>query len=93
MDNNADAASKTLIRRRYKNLVDTVENHPLLFSDAVFQMEPSEGVVWPHSETVVNVVFRPTAVGLHKKTIYCEIVGRETRLPLQLRVRSNCYLL
>lgn len=59
--------------------------HPLHFSDDVFKLEPLEGTIWPHSETTINVVFHPNAVGLHKKNIFCEIEGRETRLPLQLR--------
>jgi hydrocephalus-inducing protein len=85
-DPNADAAAKTLINHKYKHILETIDSHPLLFSDDVFKLEPVEGIVWPHSSTTINVVFRPTVVGLHKKTIYCEVIGRETRLPLQLRV-------
>lgn len=87
-DVNADAAAKTLVVQKYKHILETIDSHPLLFNDELFKLEPVEGVVWPHSSTSVNIVFRPSAVGLHKKTIFCEVIGRETRLPLQLKVRG-----
>jgi hydrocephalus-inducing protein len=56
-----------------------------LFFDDVFVVQPVEGHVWPNSFLEVTVFFQPDKPGSHQKTIYCEISGRETRLPLQLQ--------
>lgn len=69
-----------------QNLCRQIEHDPLLFDDGLFVIEPKEGVVWPNSEVKVNVIFRPQAAAKYVETLYCEITGRETRLPLQILV-------
>ncbi|XP_073420456.1 hydrocephalus-inducing protein homolog [Dendrobates tinctorius] len=72
--------SRTFLNRRRAFDVDA-----MLFSDAVFQLEPVEGDVWPNSSVQVMVVFRPQAARIYQRTVYCDITGRESRLPLRLR--------
>ncbi|KAF7242755.1 hypothetical protein EYD10_10907 [Varanus komodoensis] len=44
-----------------------------------------EGDVWPNSTTEISVIFRPQEAGVYQRTVYCDISGRETRLPLRIK--------
>ena len=61
-------------------------HNPLLFTDSIFRIEPSEGTIWPNSFVDVHVFFTPDTAGAHARTVYCEVEGREMRLPLGLKV-------
>ncbi|XP_073515931.1 hydrocephalus-inducing protein homolog isoform X2 [Phyllobates terribilis] len=75
----------TLLSRTFRNRRTAADVDAMLFSDAVFQLEPVEGDVWPNSSVQVTVLFRPQAARIYQRTVYCDITGRETRLPLRLR--------
>lgn len=66
-------------------LFQLVENDKMLFNDDVIQIEPVEGDVWPNSSFEVNVVFKPREAEICMKTAFCDITGRESRLPLRIR--------
>lgn len=36
-------------------------------------------------EAEITITFRPTAEQTYNRTLYCDVTGRETRLPLKLR--------
>ena len=55
------------------------------YEDDVFRIEPSSGEIWPDSEAIVTVVFAPKEATQYTRTVYCDVTGRETRLPLKLR--------
>jgi hydrocephalus-inducing protein len=55
------------------------------YDDDVFRVEPSSGEIWPNSEAVVTVVFSPKEATQYIRTVFCDVTGRETRLPLKLR--------
>ncbi|KAH0619415.1 hypothetical protein JD844_000028 [Phrynosoma platyrhinos] len=44
-----------------------------------------EGDVWPNSTAEISVIFRPQEAGIYHRTVYCDISGRETRLPLRIK--------
>ncbi|XP_008933568.1 PREDICTED: hydrocephalus-inducing protein homolog, partial [Merops nubicus] len=44
-----------------------------------------EGDVWPNSSAEINVIFQPQEARVYQQTVYCDISGRETRLPLRLK--------
>ncbi|KAJ3305286.1 hypothetical protein HDV03_001884, partial [Kappamyces sp. JEL0829] len=75
----------SLIKRKYVNKHLEQEAVDYAFSDKVFRIEPDSGVLWPGSSVDVSVYFRPALVGDHSTIAYCEIEGRESRLPLQLK--------
>jgi hydrocephalus-inducing protein len=56
-----------------------------LFTDDIIKIEPLEGDVWPNSSTEVCVSFRPDQSRDYSRTAFCDVVGRESRLPLQIR--------
>jgi hydrocephalus-inducing protein len=60
------------------------QNKLFHFEDSVFYIQPIEGDIWPNSTVEINVVFRPDFAQIYNKIAYCEITGRESRLPLRL---------
>ncbi|XP_074751314.1 hydrocephalus-inducing protein homolog, partial [Athene noctua] len=81
----------------FQNQRAKVQGDSMLFSDDVFSLEPMEGDIWPNSSAEVNVIFRPREARVYQQTVYCDISGRETRLPLRIegegigpRLRFSC---
>ncbi|XP_065590283.1 hydrocephalus-inducing protein homolog [Cyrtonyx montezumae] len=62
-----------------------VQGDSMLFSDDIFAIEPVEGDIWPNSSVEINVIFKPREARLYQQNVYCDISGRETRLPLRIR--------
>ncbi|XP_053937814.1 hydrocephalus-inducing protein homolog [Cuculus canorus] len=56
-----------------------------LFSSDIFTIDPVEGDVLPNSSVVINVIFKPQEARVYKQMVYCDISGRETRLPLRIK--------
>ncbi|XP_069822484.1 hydrocephalus-inducing protein homolog isoform X3 [Dendropsophus ebraccatus] len=75
----------SILSRTFHNRRREAENNAMLFTDTVFQIEPVEGDVWPNSSVQVTVLFKPQAAKIYQRTVYCDITGRETRLPLRIR--------
>ncbi len=44
-----------------------------------------EGDIWPNSQAEVSVIFQPTAATSYSSVVYCDVTGRESRLPLRIR--------
>ncbi|NXP25966.1 HYDIN protein, partial [Scytalopus superciliaris] len=74
----------SLLSRIFQSKRAKVQGDPMLFSDGIFTIEPLEGEVWPNSSEVINVIFKPREARVYKQAAYCDISGRETRLPLHL---------
>lgn len=58
------------------------------YSNPIFKITPSQGTLWPGSSVDVTVYFHPKTAGDHSSIAYCEVEGRESRLPLQLKGAS-----
>lgn len=54
--------------------------------DDIFSIEPLQGTIWPNSFAEVTVHFHPNLAVPVQKTVFCQVSGRETRLPLTLNV-------
>ncbi|XP_039209471.1 hydrocephalus-inducing protein homolog isoform X12 [Crotalus tigris] len=75
----------SIVTRTFENRRATVHEDAMLFNNKVFSIEPLEGDVWPNSTTEIRVMFRPQEAGMYLQTVYCDITGRETRLPLRIK--------
>ncbi|XP_077982980.1 hydrocephalus-inducing protein homolog isoform X2 [Glandiceps talaboti] len=75
----------SLLTRTFKNRRRLVEGDSMLFADDVFTIEPVEGEIWPNTSAEVNLVFQPQEARPYQCTAYCDITGRESRLPLRIR--------
>lgn len=73
-----------LLSRNFQNKIRNSQNKPFHFDDNVFLIQPIEGDIWPNSSVEVSVIFRPDFAQTYNKTAYCEVTGRESRLPLRL---------
>ncbi|XP_040433979.1 hydrocephalus-inducing protein homolog, partial [Falco naumanni] len=74
-----------LLSRAFQNQRAKVQEDSMLFSDDIFAIEPVEGDVWPNSSIEVKVIFKPREARVYQQTVYCDISGRETRLPLRIK--------
>ncbi|KAJ3029566.1 UNVERIFIED_CONTAM: hypothetical protein HDU68_011780 [Siphonaria sp. JEL0065] len=73
------------LTQKYKNKRREIENDPLLCNDSEFCIQPIEGTIWPNSHVDIFIVFNPKKAGPNLTTIYCEVSGRQARLPLLLK--------
>ena len=62
-----------------------MQDDKLLFADDVIKIEPIEGDIWPHSSMEVNIIFKPEQAEVYNRIGFCDITGRESRLPLRIR--------
>jgi hydrocephalus-inducing protein len=44
-----------------------------------------EGDIWPNSTAEIGIIFKPREPQTYTRTIFCDITGRESRLPLRIR--------
>ena len=44
-----------------------------------------EGDIWPNSQAEVSVIFQPEEATAYSRMVYCDVTGRESRLPLKIR--------
>uniref|UniRef100_A0A2K6GI20 HYDIN axonemal central pair apparatus protein n=1 Tax=Propithecus coquereli TaxID=379532 RepID=A0A2K6GI20_PROCO len=75
----------SILSRTFENQRRMVQGDRLLFLNNIFTMEPVEGDVWPNSSAEITVFFNPLEARLYQQTIYCDISGREIRLPLRIK--------
>ncbi|KAM4722980.1 hydrocephalus-inducing protein homolog [Rhinophrynus dorsalis] len=75
----------SILSRTFHNQRRLALDDAMLFTDDIFQIEPVEGDVWPNSSVEVSILFKPQEAKLYQRTVYCDITGREARLPLRIR--------
>ncbi|XP_064239335.1 hydrocephalus-inducing protein homolog [Aotus nancymaae] len=75
----------SVLSRTFANQRRLVQGDSMLFFNSVFTVEPLEGDVWPNSSAEITVYFNPLEAKLYQQTIYCDISGREIRLPLRIK--------
>ncbi|XP_059006937.1 hydrocephalus-inducing protein homolog [Mustela lutreola] len=75
----------SILSRTFENQRRLVQADSMLFLSNIFTIEPLEGDVWPNSSAEITVYFNPLEARLYQQTVYCDISGREIRLPLRIR--------
>uniref|UniRef100_A0A8C8TUT7 HYDIN, axonemal central pair apparatus protein n=1 Tax=Peromyscus maniculatus bairdii TaxID=230844 RepID=A0A8C8TUT7_PERMB len=75
----------SILSRTFENQRKLVLGDSMLFLNHIFTIEPLEGDVWPNSSAEITVYFNPLEARLYQQTVYCDISGREIRLPLRIR--------
>lgn len=75
----------SILSRTFQNRKKLVERDPLLFDDDVIKIELVEGDIWPNSSFEINIIFKPREAILYTRTAFCDITGRQSRLPLRIR--------
>ncbi|XP_039707976.1 hydrocephalus-inducing protein homolog isoform X13 [Pteropus medius] len=75
----------SIISRTFENQRQLIRADSVLFLNNIFTVEPLEGDVWPNSSAEITVYFNPLEARLYQQTVYCDISGREIRLPLRIK--------
>ena len=57
----------------------------MVFLDEAIKIEPLEGDIWPNSTAEITVIFKPEQARTYTCTAFCDVMGRESRLPLRIR--------
>lgn len=73
-----------LLSRNFQNKMKNTQNKSHYFDNQVFYIQPIEGDIWPKTSFDVNVIFKPDIAKNYGITSYCELTGRESRMPLRL---------
>ncbi|XP_033896012.3 hydrocephalus-inducing protein-like [Acipenser ruthenus] len=75
----------SVLSRTFQNRQRLLQDDQMIFSDDIFHIDLLEGDIWPNSTAEVNIIFKPKEAKVYQQTIYCDITGRETRLPLRVK--------
>nr|XP_004659621.2 hydrocephalus-inducing protein homolog [Jaculus jaculus] len=75
----------SILSRTFENQRKLVQEDSMLFLNNIFTIEPLESDVWPNSSAEITVYFNPLEAKLYQQTVYCDISGREIRLPLRIK--------
>ncbi|KAF4091545.1 hypothetical protein AMELA_G00038060 [Ameiurus melas] len=67
---------------------EQLQQDSLPFSDQHIIIEPQEGDIWPNRTAEISIIFKPQEAKLYQHTIYCDVTGRESRLPLRIKGES-----
>ncbi|XP_074533739.1 hydrocephalus-inducing protein homolog [Halichoeres trimaculatus] len=77
-----------LSRALQEHRSQAVKDHLLTLSNSCITVEPAEGEIWPGMTAQFTIVFKPEEAKLYQQTIYCDVAGRESRLPLTIRAEG-----
>ncbi|XP_047678536.1 hydrocephalus-inducing protein-like isoform X5 [Tachysurus fulvidraco] len=75
----------SLLSRTFRDRRKQLHQDRLVFSDQHIIIEPQEGDIWPNCTAKINVIFKPQEAKLYQHTVYCDVTGRETCLPLRIK--------
>ncbi|XP_065674972.1 hydrocephalus-inducing protein homolog isoform X4 [Hydra vulgaris] len=75
----------SLVVRSLKNQIGISNYDKMLYEDENIIIEPLEGEIWPNSSIEIFVIFKPSEAKHYSCIIYCDVSGRETRLPLRVQ--------
>ena len=78
----------SILTRSFQNRRVTVTNDVLLFNDPEIDISPVEGNIYPGKSIEVSVIFKPEKIGILERRIFCDVQGREQRLPLNITAVS-----
>ncbi|XP_066540500.1 hydrocephalus-inducing protein homolog isoform X2 [Hoplias malabaricus] len=75
----------SLLSRTFQQRRRQLHQDRLAYSDQHIFIEPEEGDIWPNRTAEINIIFKPREAKLYQHTLYCDITGREARLPLRIK--------
>ncbi|KAL6479129.1 hypothetical protein MHYP_G00125620 [Metynnis hypsauchen] len=75
----------SLLSRSFQQRRKHLRQDRLAFSDEHIIMEPQEGDIWPNRTAEISIIFKPREAKLYQHTVYCDVTGREARLPLRIK--------
>ncbi|XP_023811732.1 hydrocephalus-inducing protein homolog isoform X1 [Oryzias latipes] len=67
-----------------ENGSQAAENHLLSFTFGCIAVTPLKGEIWPNTTAQFSIVFKPEEAKIYQHTVYCDVTGRESNLPLTI---------
>ncbi|XP_024138466.1 hydrocephalus-inducing protein homolog isoform X3 [Oryzias melastigma] len=67
-----------------ENDSQTEEDHLLGFSFGCITVNPLKGEIWPNTTAQFSIIFKPEEAKLYHHTVYCDVTGCESNLPLTI---------
>ncbi|XP_025999986.1 hydrocephalus-inducing protein-like isoform X2 [Astatotilapia calliptera] len=64
-------------------------NDYLLALSHCITVEPPEGEIWPSTTAKFTIIFKPEEARLYQQTIYCDVTGCESPLPLTVKGKGT----
>ncbi|XP_075998116.1 hydrocephalus-inducing protein homolog [Genypterus blacodes] len=61
------------------------KSYPLAPSHSCITVQPMQGEIWSNTTAQFNIVFKPQETKLYQETIYCDITGHQSRIPLTIK--------
>uniref|UniRef100_A0A3B4XGU3 HYDIN axonemal central pair apparatus protein n=1 Tax=Seriola lalandi dorsalis TaxID=1841481 RepID=A0A3B4XGU3_SERLL len=74
-----------LVRALQESRSQATKDQLLALSHSCITVEPAEGEIWPNTTAQFTIVFKPEEAKLYQQTIYCDVTGRDSRLPLTIK--------
>ncbi|XP_067853715.1 hydrocephalus-inducing protein homolog [Heptranchias perlo] len=78
----------SILSHTFQNRRQVMQDDRMLLSDNIIITEPVEGDIWPNSTAEISVICRPQEAKVYQRTVYCDVTGRETRLPLRIKAEG-----
>merc|ERR1711937_312302 len=75
----------TILTRSFQNEQLRLQNDELVFVENNLEVSPASGEIYPGRCVEVSAIFQPDKIGSFEKTIFCDIEGRENRLPISIK--------
>ncbi|KAG7333195.1 hypothetical protein KOW79_003330 [Hemibagrus wyckioides] len=75
----------SVLSRTFQHRRKQLRQDSLAFCDQHIIIEPQEGDIWPNRTAEISVIFKPQEAKLYQHTIYCDVTGRESCLPLRIK--------
>ncbi|XP_032891862.1 hydrocephalus-inducing protein homolog [Amblyraja radiata] len=78
----------SILSRTFLNRCRMAQDDKMLLSDDTLSIEPLEGDIWPNSTHEISIICKPKEAKIFQWTIYCDVTGRQTRLPLRIKAEG-----
>lgn len=75
----------TILTRSFQNEHVRSHNDELVFHESVLEISPPQGEIYPGRSVEISAIFKPDKIGEFEKVIYCDVQGREQRLPMAIK--------
>lgn len=79
----------TCFKRELEALQKEALNTQLTFENEFFKITPEKGEIWPNSSIEFAITFLPQFEQQYTAVAYCDVAGKEQRLPLYLKVAEK----
>ncbi|KAJ8339698.1 hypothetical protein SKAU_G00343310 [Synaphobranchus kaupii] len=75
----------SLLSRTFQERRRQLQDDSPSFSHDHITLDPPDGDIWPNSTAEISIIFKPSEAKTYHLTVYCDITGRESRLPLRIK--------